>query len=123
MCFPNESIISLCKKHLKKHIVKHINKNSLRNKSELFIKQIEGYIDILTISETKAFQSASFRLMDTALTFRFDCNGNSGGVMLFVRNDIPVKLIGSDKLPIESFYMEINLSGQKWLINTTNLRL
>ena len=43
--------------------------------------------------------------------------------MPFGRDDILAKLIGSDKLPIESFYLEIKLSGQKWLINATNLRL
>ena len=37
--------------------------------------------------------------------------------MLFFREDIFAKLIGSEKLPIESFYLELNLRGQKWLKN------
>ena len=48
----------------------------------------------------------------------------SFGIILFVREDIPAKLIGSEK-PVESSYVElnlanklfINLSRQKWLIN------
>ena len=36
--------------------------------------------------------------------------------MLFVRDDIPAKLIFTEVLPIEGFYVEINLRKQKWLI-------
>ena len=42
---------------------------------------------------------------------------NGGGIMLFVLEDILAKLIGSEKHPIHSFYMELNLKGQEWLIN------
>ena len=37
--------------------------------------------------------------------------------MLFVREDIPAKILGSEKLPIERFYVELILRWQKWLIN------
>ena len=37
--------------------------------------------------------------------------------MLFVPEDVPAKLICSEKLPFESFYVELDLRGQKWLIN------
>ena len=30
---------------------------------------------------------------------------------------LPAKLLGSKKRLIESFYVELNLRGQKWLIN------
>ena len=43
--------------------------------------------------------------------------GNGGGIMLFVWQDIPTKLRGSEKVPIESFNVEPNLRGQKWLVN------
>ena len=36
--------------------------------------------------------------------------------MLFVREDIPAKLIFTEISPIEGFYVEINLRKQKWLI-------
>ena len=64
----------------------------------------------------KAFQLASFRLMGYISPFRFDRNGNGGGILLFIREDIPGKLIGSEILPFESFYVKLNLRGQKWLI-------
>ena len=37
--------------------------------------------------------------------------------MLFVRNDIPLKIISIEKLPTESFLVELNLRKKKWLIN------
>ena len=36
--------------------------------------------------------------------------------MLFVREDIPAKLIFTEVSPIEGFYVEINSRKQKWLI-------
>ena len=40
--------------------------------------------------------------------------------MLFVQEDIPAKLVGSDKSPTEGFYVEINLRKQKWLITCSH---
>ena len=37
--------------------------------------------------------------------------------MLFVREDIPVKLIVSETLPVEHFYVEVKLRKQRWLIS------
>ena len=37
--------------------------------------------------------------------------------MLFVPEDILAKLIGSEKFPIGSFYVELAWKGQRWLIN------
>ena len=37
--------------------------------------------------------------------------------MLYVREDIPSNLITVDISPIESFYVELNLRNNKWLIN------
>ena len=37
--------------------------------------------------------------------------------MLYVREDIPVKLLSHDFFCTESFFIEINLYNKKWLIN------
>ena len=37
--------------------------------------------------------------------------------MLFVRNDIPSKMISVEKLATESFLVELHLRKKKWLIN------
>ena len=37
--------------------------------------------------------------------------------MLFIRNDIPAKVVSADDRPIESFYVELNFRYKKWLLN------
>ena len=37
--------------------------------------------------------------------------------MLFVREDIPSNLVEAETKPIEGFYIELNLSNDKWLPN------
>ena len=40
--------------------------------------------------------------------FRLDRNSNCGGIMLFIRNYIPAKVVSIYDRPIESFYVELN---------------
>ena len=49
--------------------------------------------------------------------FKFDRNGNGGGLLLYVREDIPAKVLYSDFPAAESFYAEIILHKKRWLIN------
>ena len=37
--------------------------------------------------------------------------------MLFIRNDIPAKVVSTDDRSIESFYAELNFRKKKWLLN------
>ena len=37
--------------------------------------------------------------------------------MLFLRENIPAKLIASEAPPVEDLYVEVNLRKQKWLIS------
>ena len=37
--------------------------------------------------------------------------------MLFLRENIPAKLIDSEAPPVEGLYVEVNLRKQKWLIS------
>ena len=41
--------------------------------------------------------------------FRIDRTKQVGGIMLYVREDIPSKLLGVETCPTEGFYVEINL--------------
>ena len=40
--------------------------------------------------------------------------------MLFVREDIPAKLIASETPPAEGLYVEVKLRKQKWLISCSH---
>ena len=49
---------------------------------------------------------------------RLDCNKNVGGIMIFVREDVPAKLSSSETAPIKGYYVEMNLYKEmaSWLL-------
>ena len=72
------------------------------------------------ISETKldeSFPAGEFYIDGFSTPFRHDRDKNGGGIMLYIREDIPAKLVSSANLPVESFNVEIDFRKQKWLIN------
>ena len=72
------------------------------------------------VSEMKlddSFPEGQFLMEGFHSPFRFDRNRNGGGIMLYVREDIPAKLLSHDFPCAESFFVEINLYNKKWLIN------
>ena len=76
------------------------------------IEQVKGSIDILMVSETKlddSFAEGQFLIEGFHSSFRFDRNRNGGGIMLYVREDFPAKLLCHDFPCAESFFVEIKL--------------
>ena len=101
-------------------IFAHFNINSIRNKFGLLSEQIKCNVDVLTISETKIndiFPVGQFLIERFCIPYRLDCNSKGRSVLLYVREDIPSNLITVDISSIESFYVELNLPNNKWLIN------
>ena len=77
-------------------MIGHININSIRNKFEMLSNSIKGNLDILMISETKldsTFPSNQFTIEGYAAPIRFDRNGRGGGIILYIREDIPARLL------------------------------
>ena len=76
-------------------------------------------------SETKldnSFPEGQFLIPGHSSPYRFDRTCRGGGIMLYVRKDIPYKLLSIENQPIEGFYIEINLRKKKWLLcGTYNL--
>ena len=48
--------------------------------------------------------------------FRLNRDNNGEGIMFFVREDIPCKLLYVENHPKEGFYIGINLRKTKWLL-------
>ena len=112
----NPDLRALLKKNLNKLIIAHLNINSLRNKLEFLKEQIQNNIDILMISETKidaSFWIGQFLLNDDSTPFWLDWNAHGGGILLYVWEDIPSKLLLVEENLIEGFYVEINLWNRK----------
>ena len=77
-----------------------MNINSLRNKFGLLKDQIKGNIDILMISEIKiddTFPHGQFFIEGFSTPYRLDRDLNGGGILLYVREDIPSNLIPIEK--------------------------
>ena len=73
-------------------VIGHLNINSLRNKFQALVDLVLGNLDILVIGETKldhTFPDEQFRIKGYKKPYRRDRNCNGGGVMIYVREDIP----------------------------------
>ena len=76
----------------------------------------------MLISETKvdpSFASSQFAIAGFSSQCRIDRNSSGGGVMLFVREEIPSKLLTQYKpnSSVENIFIEINLRSKKWLLS------
>ena len=92
-------------------IFAHLDINSLRNKFDAFVDQIKGNVDILIISETKldeSFLEGRFKISSFTALLRPDRNEFGGGIMVFVREDIPSKVISWETLCIEGMFIKLN---------------
>ena len=81
----------------------------------------KGNVDIFVITETKiaaTFPSSQFVIEGYALPFRQDRDGNGGGVIIYVREDIPCREIKTHfgEKSLEGIFHEKNLRKSKWLL-------
>ena len=107
------------KGNIKKLIIGQLNINSLINKFDCLVQQITGNVDILMVSETKldnSFPVGQFVIDGYGPPIRLNRDIHGGGLMLFVRDDIPCKLLSLENKPMEGFYVKINLRKTKWLL-------
>ena len=75
------------------------------------------------ISETKLDSSFPKQIIDGQFliegyskSYRIDLNCHGSGIMLYVKADIPSKRLFTESLPMEGFYVEVNLQKKKWLL-------
>ena len=76
---------------------------------------------MLLLSETKlddSFPTAQFLLNDFCKPHRLDRSSNGGGILLYVRDDIPSQLLTDYKIKgsLELFFVEVNIWKKKWLL-------
>ena len=87
----NDGLNEICKKNPNRIIIAHLNINLIWNKFEM-LKVICNKIDILLISEIKlddTFSLSQFILEGFTPPYRLDRTEHGGGLMLFIREDIP----------------------------------
>ena len=74
-------------------VIGHININSVRNEFDM----------LYMVSETKldsSFPQAQFRIEKYTPPFRYVRNSHGGGILLFIKEDIPTQIISTTPLKI-----------------------
>ena len=87
-----------------------LNINSVRNKIDQLSSMIEGHTDVRMASEPKMdniFPNGLFLIESYGAPFRLHFNKLGGGIIYFVRIDIPAKLF-SVNIGFETFFVEFN---------------
>ena len=99
----------------------YVNINSIRNKFDSLLYMLDKNVDIFLICGTKLddfFPSAQFKIGFTT-PYRCDKNDKGGGPLLYIREDIPSRLLQCKlQCNIESLSVEINLRKRKWFLNS-----
>ena len=92
-------------------VIGHININSVRNEFDM----------LYMVSETKldsSFPQAQFRIERYVPPFRYDRNSHVGGILLFIREDVPTKVISITPLKdFEGIFVELNFRKKKILLS------
>ena len=105
-------------------IVATLNVNSISPKFDEFKLMVSGYFDVIIVTETKlddSFPKAQFCIDGFSIPYRLDRNRNGGGLTIYVRDDIPNKMLTKHNFPenIEAAFIELNFRKCKWLLCAT----
>ena len=108
-------------KNSKRLVFGNLNINATNNKFEQPKYIIKNDLGVLIVTETKldsSFPSGQFSIDGFAKPFHRNRKKNGGGVMIFVRDDIPSKEIKVSFLPSdgECLFIELNIRKVKWLV-------
>ena len=99
---------AICLKNVHKQIIVHLNINCLKNILEFLTSLIKDNIDVLMISEIKlheSFPTSQFMINGLSAPFRLDGNGKGSGIILYIREDIPSRLVSTESSQVEVFWL------------------
>ena len=108
-------------KNVNRLVIGNLNINSIARKFDQLKAIIQGHVDILIVVETKldsTYPTSQFLIDGYSKPYRLDRNRNGGGILIYVREDIPTKQLFKHNFPcdIEGMFIEINLRKTKWLL-------
>ena len=98
-------------------VITQSNISSLRNKFATLSSMIKDNINVLIISKTEidsSFPTAQFHV-DDYIIYRRHRNENGGGLLLFVKDDVPSTFLKIDP-NFEAFYADLNIMKNKSLL-------
>ena len=115
-------------KYVNKLVIGNLNICTLAKEGKLedLTYIVKENLDILVLTETKldeTYSDASIHISGFSRPFRVDRNKYGGGVLVYIREDIPSKELTrytfpcTDKDgPVEGIFIELNLKKCKWLL-------
>ena len=108
--------------NLNRIVISHININSIRNKFELLAEAVMGNVNVLMVAETKndkSFPTSQFILPGFTSPYRFDRTKEGGGVLVYIMEDIPYKLLNISYIAsdIECLGIEVSLRKVKCFVS------
>ena len=121
---PNNAVNNLREiriKNVNRLIIGSLNINSLSSKFDQLHVIIGDYLDILIIQETKldsSFPEGQFMINGYTKPYRLDRDHYGGGVMIYIREDIPSKELKKHNFTknIEGLFIEVNLRKTKFIL-------
>ena len=68
-----------------------------------------------------SFPTAQFPLNGFCKLYRLGRSSNGGGILLYVRDNIPSRLLTDSKIKdnLELFFVKVNIRKKKWLLGCT----
>ena len=107
--------------NMNKIVLATLNINSIRNKFSSLAEIVSNNIDILVIQETKldaTFPEGQFLIPGFKKPFRRDRDKHGGGILIYVRNDIPSREVKTFNIEgnTEGIFVELNFRKSKWLL-------
>ena len=105
-------------KNSEKVIIGNLNINSLPKKFDQLKETVLKYVDVLVLTETKlddSFPNVQFLADSFSEPYRYDRNRNGGGIMIYIRDNIPSKLLEKHKFhdDMEGLFVELNFRKVK----------
>ena len=100
----NRVLKSLRCSNLNKLVLAHLNINSVRKKFELLSEQVRANVDFLIVSEIKiddSFTIGNFLVHGFSPPYRLHCDLKGGGIMLYIRKDVPSNLLATCTLQFQ----------------------
>ena len=118
-CF--EKIKQLKLKYPNNPTCAYLNINSIANKFDNLTCMLGQNIDILCIAETKidaSYPTSQFHIPGYKTPYRLDVSYNSGGILVYVKENLPSRILKEFSLPqdIQAITIEINFRKSKWLL-------
>ena len=107
-------------KNLNRIVLAHLSISSLKNTLDALVEQVSGNVDVLVLSETKtdeSFPEGQLKIPGFCTPVRLDRDRFGGGILVYVQENIPAKLLSSEAKTIEGIFIELNFRKKKWLLS------